>query len=237
MSEDKRKVHTDALETLGMIIDETAKRDAIHLAVEPVVAKERLHPGEHIASDGTKRYEVRNMDGTLCIDHSETVGIVDPFLTRPVEPGEHFWLVLYPRQITSLRHVWEHPAFPPSEVIEQVNYNNCIRIYPQNIPQGTEETNENVEASKKWIEEYVKEIQQWDNGDNPYDAPQTIRDYHDLMRFADEWINSDSDSDYGKLHFGIENEPLKEEFWHHYEIVTGRKVQEDKKQNFFLCAC
>ena len=42
MGSDKRSVATDALETLGTIIDDTQKRDAIHLAVEPVVAGERL---------------------------------------------------------------------------------------------------------------------------------------------------------------------------------------------------
>lgn len=31
---DKRSVFTDALETLGTIIDDTQKRDAIHLAFE-----------------------------------------------------------------------------------------------------------------------------------------------------------------------------------------------------------
>lgn len=37
---DKRSVSTDALETLGTIIDDRAGRDAIHLAVEPVHAGE-----------------------------------------------------------------------------------------------------------------------------------------------------------------------------------------------------
>lgn len=45
---DKRSVSTDALETLGTIIDDRAGRDAIHLAVEPVKAGERLQPGQHI---------------------------------------------------------------------------------------------------------------------------------------------------------------------------------------------
>jgi hypothetical protein len=98
MSEaEKRSVHTDALATLGTIIDETAGRDAIHLAVHPVKAQVRLYPGENVGVDGSK---------------NDPVGIVDPFLRGCVEPGEMFWLVIYPRKITSLRHVWQHPAFP-----------------------------------------------------------------------------------------------------------------------------
>ena len=48
MKKDKRSVVTDALETLGNIIDDTCKRDAIHLAVEPCIAGEVLSPGDHI---------------------------------------------------------------------------------------------------------------------------------------------------------------------------------------------
>lgn len=54
------------------------------------------------------------------------------------------------------------------------------------------------------------------------------------MRAADRWVSSDNDE---WLTFGVDNERLKEEFWHHYEIVTGKKVEEDKKRNFFSCAC
>jgi hypothetical protein len=101
MRADKRPVSTDALETLGTIIDERAGRDAIHLAVEPAVAAHGLGPGDDVGFvDGGVGY---------C---PKPVGIVDPFLKTPVKKGERFWLVVYPRQITSLRHVWTHPAFP-----------------------------------------------------------------------------------------------------------------------------
>lgn len=47
MSED-RAVFTDALHTLGTVIDATQGRDAIHLAVEPVIAGEMLKPGQDV---------------------------------------------------------------------------------------------------------------------------------------------------------------------------------------------
>ncbi len=99
-----RKVSTDALETLGQIIDATQKRDAIHLAVEPVIAGEDLMPGHPITvRDGTATY-ARQGDGAL--------GIVDPFLPGLIAKGQRFWFVMNPRMVTSLRHVWSHPAFP-----------------------------------------------------------------------------------------------------------------------------
>jgi hypothetical protein len=96
---DSRSVHTDALATLGTIIDDTQKRDAIHLAVIPMVAKFDMNPGQHIDKDGEP------------VKAGKGVGIIDPFLLKPVKFGEHFWCVIYPRVITSLRHVWSHPAF------------------------------------------------------------------------------------------------------------------------------
>lgn len=99
----ERKVSTDALETLGMIIDDTQKRDAIRLAVAPVRSVQRLMPGDHITITDGRASKARVNEGH---------GIVDPFLEGPVRPGEVFWFVMYPRKVTSLRHVWSHPDFP-----------------------------------------------------------------------------------------------------------------------------
>lgn len=110
MSADKRSVHTDALATLGKIIDEGAGRDAIHVAVEPVMAGEKLYPGQDIGIVNGKAFKSVDL-----------VGIVDPFLKNTVMPGEWFWLLVYPRTITSLRHVWSHPAFTDKESKENIN--------------------------------------------------------------------------------------------------------------------
>ena len=86
----KRAISTDALETLGTIIGEGAGRDAINLAVEPVVAGEKLHAGVDVMLMYDKAY-------ASCSDTDNPVGIVDPFLQDTVQPGQRFWLVLYPR--------------------------------------------------------------------------------------------------------------------------------------------
>lgn len=88
---------------LGKIITTPqAHRDAIHIAVAPVWAGERLAPGEHIGL---------NRHGMAVGDVDPQIGVVDPFLRETVEPGQCFWLYLYPGSITSLRHDWTHPAF------------------------------------------------------------------------------------------------------------------------------
>lgn len=100
----ERKVATDALESLGTILDGTQKRDAIHLAVEPVTAGEsNLKPGDHIEVRERIAYKTKVGEG---------IGIVDPFLKKGPKQGEKFWFVMYPGKVHSLRHVWTHPDFP-----------------------------------------------------------------------------------------------------------------------------
>lgn len=109
---------TDALETLGMIHFRREKRDAIHLAVDPVVAGCHLSAAQQIGIVNGIAYPT----GTHVID-GKTIkvpyhGIVDPFLPTPgggnisVLQGQPFWFVMAPRMVTSLRHVWAHPDFP-----------------------------------------------------------------------------------------------------------------------------
>lgn len=110
MSADKRTVSTDALETLGMIHFKPEGRDAIHLAVEPVVAYCNLEVGQKIGIINGEAWPTgfKMGNGKVVPYH----GIVDPFLPRGPQEGETFWFVMAPRMVASLRHVWEHPDFP-----------------------------------------------------------------------------------------------------------------------------
>lgn len=99
----ERKVATDALESLGKIHTRVEKRDAIHLAVDPVICAEEFAPGAHIQVRGGYAYPAPVGKGH---------GIVDPFLQQNAKKGDRVWFVMYPGHVASLRHVWSHPAFP-----------------------------------------------------------------------------------------------------------------------------
>ena len=84
-----------------------ARRDAVHVAVAPVVAGEDTEAGDHIVL----------LDGQFLPTPSHNpaaIGVADPFRRESaacIKKGERYWLFLYPNTVTSLRHVWQHPAF------------------------------------------------------------------------------------------------------------------------------
>jgi len=97
----------DALSTIGKILpDGVEGRDAVHIAVISATAGHKLFAGQPICySDGV----------AFTGKETLTIGIVDPYLEKPVEEGQRFWLHLYPRTITSLKHDWDHPGIPRTD--------------------------------------------------------------------------------------------------------------------------
>lgn len=145
MSAEKRSVSTDALATLGTIITEGG-RDAIHLAVEPVIAGETLYPGQDIGLKDGKAYGLPAQLNAL--------GIVDPFIKGKITEGSMFWLIVYPRQITSLRHVWAHPDFDvePVKVDIESEFHKS-QAWIQEFAERIEQTyNRLMEAADSWFE-------------------------------------------------------------------------------------
>ncbi len=93
---------------LGELCNEDARRDAIHIAVAPVVAGVSLAPGDYfVLIEGKAIYTLPT--------NPNAVGFVDPTLPRHgiriVAKDQLFWGWIIPGTITSLRHVWTHPAF------------------------------------------------------------------------------------------------------------------------------
>jgi len=95
----------DKVPKLGRVIEGDEPRDAVHIAVAPVIAAESLKPGTRIGFvDADQSY-------TVSKKAKLHVGIVDPFLINQVEKGDKFYMFLFPNTITSLHHMWSHPAF------------------------------------------------------------------------------------------------------------------------------
>ncbi len=151
MSVDKRTVHTDALDTLGAtsnIVPNT--RDAVHIAVISVKAKEYLEPGD----------EIGFIDGEATTLATEKLGIVDPFIKGTISPGSTFWMMIFPRTITSLHHVWQHPSFDHKEPDVREHLKNKAREWIEKYANDLTVTFDDlIDAADRFIEsgEYYSE--------------------------------------------------------------------------------
>jgi hypothetical protein len=115
---------------LGKLITSDEERDAVHIAIIPMVAGMDLLPGTHV--------RINQLKEAIETDYEkDSIGIVDPFLKYAVAEGQKFWLLLYPNTITSLRHDWTHPSFKREET-------------PIEILLGDRE------ESKRWLEEFAE---------------------------------------------------------------------------------
>lgn len=89
---------------LGKLITSEQHRDAVHVAIAPVVANEILAPGQHVGF-------LSGGDGRVGALATTRIGIVDPFIVGFVPKDAKFFLFLYPKTVTGMRHHWSHPAF------------------------------------------------------------------------------------------------------------------------------
>jgi len=101
---------------LGELIVGPAERDAIHVAVVPLVAGEELYSGSKFRlAFGSTQVALRG-DYNDKDSGNPAIGVVDPFLgDLYIRKGQRFWGVLFPGTVTGMRHHWQHPAFdhPP----------------------------------------------------------------------------------------------------------------------------
>lgn len=191
----------DTQSLIGKKITEDYEKDAIHIAVLPAIAGERLSPGQHVGI---------GKDGFSFGDYKcgKFLGVVDPFLKEVLEPGDRFWMFMYPNTITGLRHVWTHP-----DVLDGASPKDRA-------------------ASEKWIRDYI------DASDCPdYDTlvSALIGEYVPPAEYDIDSAYITVDNEY--LHFNGRDAhgDINPELFYHVEVVTGRKCVARPK--YFSCSC
>lgn len=214
---DKRTVATDALDTLGFRHSEKQHRDAIHLAVEQVTAGSSLKAGDNIgikngvAVKGTLKNGVKNL------------GIADPFIQGGIAKGEQFWLVLYPRMITSLRHVWSHPDF--DETPEVLEIKSAVSVPTPK------------ELAYKWISDYAESFGNYYDDDDSDGRGITAEDLISYGTGMAQSSKAGSWGDYLVCGGLLEGESPSGEFWNQLEIYNGEVIDHEHRQHFFSCSC
>lgn len=198
----------DAVATMGSILpDDAGGRDAVHVAVASAVCDVRLRPGQDV---GIEIVEGRDVKARPASPTTEGVGKVDPYLTALVEPGQRFWLYLYPRSITGLNHNWSHPAFPSLTGAEAGQYNPPSEKL----------------ASEQWLKDFCAKS----------DCP----GFHAVMGKAEEIADGGSGSDYDDEYIFFSGQDaygeIPPEFWDHVAIYLGRPIR-GKKATYFSCSC
>lgn len=198
----------DAVATMGDILpDDVGGRDAVHVAVIAVSAGEKLTPGQDVGFSGelTERQEQIARAALATVD---PIGIVDPFLKGLVWPGQRFWLYLYPRTITSLRHQWTHPAFAEGEATASYS-----------------PPSQQVSA-EQWMRDFADRV------DLGYST--VLEAGHEAIRTGDYFVQQDRELARNAMY----EPNVREAYWRNFEIITGVKPDKDAREHtVFSCSC
>lgn len=131
--------------TVGELLKDVPQRDAIHVAITPVVcAAEELVPGQRIGF-------VEKGDTEKVGSVGAVIGIVDPFLRSNVYLGQRFWMFLLPNAITSLRHDWTHPEFSAASSEQWLKqFASDLEVTYDQLMKGADGTIETGEPDYIW---------------------------------------------------------------------------------------
>lgn len=99
----------DPIKSIGQLLKGHEQKDAVHMAIVPVIAGEYIAPGSKVALVIDTTDQVENAE--CAVRTVKPIGVLDPFLEQGANKGDRCWLFLYPGTVTGMRHEWRHPAF------------------------------------------------------------------------------------------------------------------------------
>lgn len=200
---------------LGHIIepDRTPEpeKDAIHIAVYPATAACLLLPGAHVGL---------LPDGRMG-NAEKKVGIVDPFLVSCVNPGERFWVYLYPGSITSLRHDWTHPILTATAAEPERDSARDVAAFVHKVA-----------ANRRAKDKAENRLQEFANNLNC-----TLSE---LIDHATSYLDGGEYWSEGGRFDGVS---MPNTFWADFETYTGKivpgawKNEDTYMGHFFSCSC
>lgn len=198
---------------IGSVLSADEKRDAIHIAIAPVTSDETVLAGQHVgmAPNGKVSWRV-----------SPKIGIVDPFLGTAIEPGQRFFIFLYPRTVTSLRHEWTHPDFDP--VVAETVRDMSADLEPFDKAK-----------SEQWLRAFVEGSGNLPDYEMVINAAAGFDHYKVIDGYGD--VSSENNGEFLTFLGRNAGGEIPPEFWQHVEIVTGKKIPSDRRPSYFSCSC
>lgn len=219
---------------LGSIITTTQQKDAVHIAIVPVMSELTLSPGDHI---GLVYPGVTRLVGHV----RNNIGIVDPFLKEDVLPGQRFWMFMYPGSISSLRHDWVHTAFDMAAEPKKINtdYNDDGDSFDCSIcgrPDLPEEESAQARAAKYGAlygdteerRESIRSIVRLavDNGISYVELMTAAANF---VQYGDDYYLWDQGDRFRNIGWYLDSD-----FWTHYDNITGTTTPKESKEKTFF---
>lgn len=203
--------HDKTTPKIGTILKTEEQRDAIHIAVAPVICgDDYMYAGQWIGLKHNSSEIVVSREPSYGFT---PIGIVDPFLSRDVtiKRGDRFYMFLIPQTITSLRHEWAHPAFGSQPSSKRGDEMFAVT-----------ERKEVVEA-ENWLHDF---------------ADKWHFNYEEMISGAQEdngYVTARGRDLHSASELGEGDERM---FWNCIEKVTGKKFDTQHKENFgWSCSC
>lgn len=204
----------DAVATMGGLLPADAGgRDAVHVAVFSARSPVKVYPSQEV---GLVDIEPVEFGDTVVSPLANHIGIVDPFLKVAANPGQRFWVYLYPRTIISLSHKWGHPAFVEPDSARAISM--AVASAPGFDPSRVYVTpTMKLDSERRLLELCAT----WDLN---YDA---------LLKAVEAW---DSDGEYLTIYGSDASGDIPQEIWGHIENITGKRLPVEKPA-YFSCSC